>query len=122
MREFSGEVFDSKNISLSFTDKTSEALSLDAGQRKNVFLIFKETINNSAKYSEADKVDVSMFQEDHTLVMQIRDNGKGFDEYTIKAGNGLRNIRERAREIRGTIKLTSAPGKGTAIEFRLPLA
>lgn len=122
MREFSGEVFDSKNISLSFTDKIAEDLSLDAAQRKNIFLIFKETINNSAKYSGADKVEFAMFQEDHTLVMRISDNGKGFDEHTIKAGNGLRNIRERANEIHGTIKLTSAPGKGTAIEFRLPLA
>jgi signal transduction histidine kinase len=122
MREFSGEVFDSKNVFLSFTDNISKELRLNAGQRKNIFLIFKETINNSAKYSSAHKVDISIFQEDDTLVMQVSDNGKGFDEHTIKAGNGLRNIRERAKEIQGIIKLTSAPGKGTAIEFRLPLA
>lgn len=122
MREFAGEVFDTRNVSLRFTDDVRDDLSLDAAQRKNIFLIFKETINNAAKYSGADKIDIAIFQEDHTLVMRVSDNGKGFDEKTTRPGNGLSNIRARAMEIKGVVELASAPGKSTAVELRLPLA
>jgi two-component system sensor histidine kinase UhpB len=122
MREFSAEVLESKNISLNFSEKLNDDIKLDADKRKNLFLIFKESVNNAAKYSKASRVDISLEKVDHTLVMKVKDDGQGFDETTIKAGNGLRNLRERAREIEGTIKLTSQAGKGTEIELRLPLA
>lgn len=122
MREFSGEIFDSKSMSWNFTEKISDALILDAEKRKNLFLIFKETINNAAKYSHASMVEIALSQEDHTLVLEIKDNGQGFDEQTIKHGNGLRNIRDRAKEIKGEVVLISTPGKGTEMKFRLPLA
>ena len=51
MREFASEIFELKNMEYSFSDKVSESLILDADKRKNLFLIFKETINNAAKYS-----------------------------------------------------------------------
>ena len=122
MREFSAEVLESKNISLNFSEKISDEIKLDADRRKNLFLIFKESVNNAAKYSKASQVDIRLEKEDHTLVMNVKDNGQGFDENLIKAGNGLRNLRERAREVNGTITLKSEPGKGTEIELRLPLA
>lgn len=122
MREFSAEVLESKNISLNFSEKLTEEIKLDADKRKNLFLIFKESVNNAAKYSKANRVDIRLEKEDHTLVMNVKDNGEGFDESLIKAGNGLRNLRERAKEVNGVIKLVSEPGKGTEIELRLPLA
>ncbi len=122
MREFSAEVLESKNIALNFSEKINSDIKLDADKRKNLFLIFKESVNNAAKYSNANRVDISLEKEDHILVMKVKDDGAGFDEKTVKAGNGLRNLRERAKEIKGTIKLTSQTGKGTEIELRLPLA
>lgn len=122
MREFSSEVLESKNIALSFSEKINDDIKLDADKRKNLFLIFKESVNNAAKYSMANRVEISLEKVDHTLVMKVKDDGKGFDEETVKAGNGLRNLRERAREIKATINLKSQPGNGTEIELRLPLA
>jgi two-component system, NarL family, sensor histidine kinase UhpB len=122
MREFSSEVLESKNISLNFTEKINDDIKLDADKRKNLFLIFKESVNNAAKYSQASSVDVSLEKEGHVLVMKVKDNGQGFDESTVRAGNGLRNLRERAHEINATINLRSQPGNGTQIELRLPLA
>ena len=122
MREFSGEIFDPKSMSWNFSEKIPEDVVLDAEKRKNLFLIFKETINNAAKYSRAGQVDISLFHENQRLVLRVTDNGQGFDKETAKAGNGLRNIHERAREVNGEVKIISTPGKGTEIEFSLPLA
>jgi two-component system, NarL family, sensor histidine kinase UhpB len=95
---------------------------LNADQRKNLFLIFKETVNNAAKYSQASKIEINLLRQNHSLVMSIKDNGQGFDEQTIKAGNGLRNLRERAKEINGTLELRSAIGKGTEVVLEVPIA
>ncbi len=121
MREFAAEIFELKNIEYQFSEKGIENLILSADQRKNLFLIFKETVNNAAKYSEANKVEISLNQQDHILVMSIKDNGKGFDEQKIKAGNGLRNIRERAKEINSTLTLKSTMGIGTEVELNVPI-
>lgn len=122
MREFATEIFESKNIDYQFSEKVSEGLTLNSDKRKNLFLIFKETINNAAKYSNASKIEIHLSQVDHTLVMLIKDNGQGFDEHTIKSGNGLRNLRERAKEINGTVTLKSAVDNGTEMELRVSIA
>jgi two-component system, NarL family, sensor histidine kinase UhpB len=122
MREFASEIFELKNIEYLFTENGIEKLMLNAEQRKNLFLIFKESINNTAKYSEASRVEVSLYQSNHKLKMSIKDNGRGFDEQTIKAGNGLRNLRERAKEINATLHVQSAIGKGTEVELTIPIA
>ncbi len=122
MREFASEIFELKNIEYQFTDNGMEHFTLNAEQRKNLFLIYKETINNAAKYSQADKIEINLHQQDHSLIMSIKDNGQGFDEQTIKAGNGLRNLRERAKEINGTLELRSAIGNGTEVHLKVPIA
>jgi two-component system, NarL family, sensor histidine kinase UhpB len=122
MREFTTEILESKNIEYHFVEDIKEGLTLTAEQRKNLFLIFKETINNAAKYSGAKKIDIRLQLHDNRLVLGIKDNGQGFDEQTTKAGNGLRNLRERAKEINATLILKSALGNGTEVELKLPIA
>lgn len=122
MREFASEIFELKNIEYQFKENGIEQLILNAEQRKNLFLIFKETINNAAKYSEASKVEIGLHQRDHILEMSIKDNGRGFDEQRIKVGNGLRNLRERAKEIKATLELQSVIGKGTQVVLNIPIA
>ncbi|MBI3219411.1 MAG: tetratricopeptide repeat protein [Bacteroidetes bacterium] len=122
MREFASEIFELKNIDYQFIENDIEHLKLNAEQRKNLFLIFKEAINNAAKYSGANRVEIGLQQRGHVLEMAVSDHGHGFDEQAIKAGNGLRNMRERAKEIKGTLELRSAVGKGTEIILTLPIA
>jgi two-component system sensor histidine kinase UhpB len=122
MREFATEIFESKNIEYQFSEEVAGELTLDADKRKNLFLIFKESVNNAAKYSNARRVEISLRQQDHALVMSIKDYGQGFDEQTIKTGNGLRNLRERATEMNGTVTLKSVVGEGTEVALFLPLA
>jgi signal transduction histidine kinase len=122
MREFATEIFEVKNIEYHFSETIQDGLVLTADQRKNLFLIFKETVNNAVKYSQASLVEITLHQHDHELVMHVKDNGIGFDEQTVKSGNGLRNLRERAKEIKGKLALKSRLGEGTEMELHLPLA
>jgi signal transduction histidine kinase/ligand-binding sensor domain-containing protein len=119
MREFATEIIEPKNITYHFSDNVAEGLTLNADKRKSLFLIFKETVNNAAKYSNATRIEINLLQQDHTLVLRIKDNGQGFDEQMIKAGNGLRNMRERAKEVNGIISVKSAVSQGTEVELRL---
>lgn len=122
MREFAADIFELKGIDYNFKVDIKDDLALTPEQRKNLFLIFKESVNNAAKYSEAGLVEVSLEQRGHLLVMRVKDNGLGFDELVVHEGNGLRNLRDRAKELKGDIRLKSALNEGTLIEVEMPLA
>jgi len=122
MREFANEIVDSRNIELEFVENVPEGININSDKRRNLFLIFKEAINNAAKYSQANQLKISLVKTNHHLHLAVTDNGKGFDEATIKMGNGLRNLRERATEVGGTLRIKSELGKGTEVELQLPIA
>ena len=131
MESFAKPLLASKNISFDF-QYAPEILDLhmEIIKRKNFFLLFKETINNAVKYAECNHVHVHIRQLDNRFYMNIQDNGKGFALVKSKegdfllagnAGNGLRNMQVRAREIQGILNLTSEPGKGTLVELNFPI-
>jgi two-component system, NarL family, sensor histidine kinase UhpB len=122
MREFATEILDNKNIELTFIDEVQVGVVINTEKRKNLFLIFKEAVNNAAKYSDARQLKISLAKVSHHLQLVVSDNGKGFDEATIKAGNGLRNLRERAKESGGSLTIKSEIGKGTEVMLMLPIA
>lgn len=122
MKEFAAEILEPKNITYRFTgDSLLNGVSLDAEKRKNLFLIYKESLNNAAKYSNASEVDVSLTQAEEKFTMNISDNGSGFDRNQIKEGNGLRNMEARAKAMGAKFSLESIKGKGTrvAVELRI---
>jgi two-component system sensor histidine kinase UhpB len=122
MKVFTSEILEPKNISYRFSGEgTLNGLTLDAEKRKNLFLIFKEAINNAAKYSGATAVEITLKQSAEKLVMTVSDNGQGFDEQCVKNGNGLKNMDARAQSINAQFKLTSAVSRGTCIEVELPI-
>ena len=92
---------------------------LDMEFRRNVLLMFKEALNNTAKYSHASHVDIFIGEERKTFLMRITDNGVGFDAATVRRGNGLTNLRRRAEKIGGTMAIHSSPGKGTTVELQV---
>jgi signal transduction histidine kinase len=122
MKEFAAEILEPKNISYSFEE--SEELSkvkLSVETRKNLYLIFKESINNAAKYSGGTAVIITLRLQNNQLHLSIRDNGTGFEATTIRYGNGLLNMSERARSLHGKLTRLSAPGQGTEIVAQLPI-
>lgn len=122
MKEFAAEILEPKNIRYRFVEDTRlNNVTLDVEQRKNLFLIFKESINNAAKYSEGTEVIISIRMQNNALQLSVRDNGKGFDKARVRNGNGLANMTERARMLKGTLIQFSEPGKGTEIVAELPV-
>ncbi len=119
MREFSGDILENGKIALVFNDRTNCQADIDFQLRQDVYLIFKEGINNAAKSSKATLVEVNIFKKDNHFVFEIIDNGTGFDEATITPGNGIINMRRRAEKIGGSIQIASALGSGTKITFTL---
>jgi signal transduction histidine kinase len=93
-----------------------------SGPLKTVlFRITQEALNNAAKHSRADLVVLSLTRTEEGLVLEIADNGAGFDPKIPRTGFGLTGMRERVELSGGTLVLESAPGKGTRILARWPL-
>ena len=93
-------------------------------QRRNIFLVVKETLHNVVKHAAATRVVIRLNWSDdgYRLEMEITDNGQGFDlEAKNATGNGLTNIRKRIGNLNGTCTIESQPGKGTRIRFTVPL-
>jgi two-component system sensor histidine kinase UhpB len=122
MKEFAAEILEPKNIEYAFNiENNIQALKLDVEKRKNIFLIFKEAVNNSAKYSESSKLAVSLLIRQDILHLSVEDNGKGFELLTTMRGNGLKNMEDRAHSMNGKMIQASRPGTGTIIQLEVPL-
>jgi len=122
MRSFAFELLGAKKIDFEFLAGDDVAkLKLPMDVRKNLYLIFKEATNNMVKYAEADKAMFTIKGEKNNLTMLIRDNGKGFDTNQSAKGNGLKNMKKRAEEIKGQLTIDSLPGNGTTIQLHVAL-
>lgn len=105
-------------VTLNFEiERNLDQYNLDMQQRKNIYLIGKEAINNSLKYSQCKTLSVRIGQENHRFRIAVQDDGKGFDKERRTDGNGLRNMRARAEEIKAKLIIESNPDKGTLIEL-----
>lgn len=122
MREFATSVFEAKNIDLEFKagDEVNEA-KIDMEGRRDFFLIFKEAVNNAAKYSKCSKAVVHVSVEKTKLLLLVKDNGVGFDVKTADGGNGLGNMQKRTDALKGKLQLISRPGEGTEVRLTVPL-
>jgi two-component system, NarL family, sensor histidine kinase UhpB len=119
MKVFATEILEPKNISIKFLGaETLNGVSLNAEKRKNLFLIYKEAINNAAKYSEATEVEIAFQQTKQILRLTVADNGKGFKN-TNGQGNGLKNMEARAKAMNAKFELATGEGKGTKIELAM---
>lgn len=121
MINYARETLDSKGIDLKLNINNEFAkLKMPIDTRRNIYLFFKEAINNAAKYSEANLVEIDCFIKNNKVTLIINDNGKGFDKNTIKKGNGLLNFEKRAAELEGNYELTVEIEKGTTIRLSFP--
>lgn len=92
-----------------------ERLRLSMKQRRDVYLIFKEAINNMVRHSKATRGFVQFYLSGKALIMKIADNGAGFDTVASTWNNGLKNMQERARQHRWKLDIFSCPQQGTTI-------
>ena len=122
MRRYAAELFDNSNIKCHLhLDENTGNKKLSMEQRRDVYLIYKEALNNIHKHAHAKNVWIDVTQNQNYLLMQLKDDGRGFSTDLITHRNGLNNLRSRVEKWRGKIKILSAENKGTAIEIKIPL-
>ena len=95
------------------------ALSLAPDEQIEVFRIVQEGLANVRKHAGASRAEVIIAPRGTDRVVLVTDNGAGFDGETDPAGQGLKNLRQRAAAIGGAFTLRSSPGHGTALEVVL---
>lgn len=122
MKEFTAEILEPLSINYSFKEEGDLAsLKLNIKKRKDLYLLFKEAINNAAKYSHCNNLTIQLKREGDSLHLSVKDDGAGFNVQEIKNGNGLRNMRDQAAAMGAKINIDTAIGKGTGIVVDAPI-
>lgn len=113
-----------------FTDSTGIPCALDisverelpAAAQEHALRAVTEGLTNIARHAQAQHAWVTVQSRGEELIVELRDDGRGFDPQAIPVGHyGLLGVRERARLACGTVDIDSAPGQGTVLKLRLPL-
>lgn len=97
-----------------------EEIEMPMDYGRNLILIFKEAINNAMKYSGGDRLILRFYEDiDNSIVLELEDNGNGFDPEEVTKGNGLKNMENRAKAIKARFSMHSLTGIGTLIRLRM---
>jgi ligand-binding sensor domain-containing protein/signal transduction histidine kinase len=129
MRHFTEELLDARDIDYQFVvPENLKDIALGADFRREIYLIFKECVNNLAKHSGATESEFSVSLENENLIIEIKDNGRGFDvgekasgRQNGFGGNGLGNMKKRAQRCGGELRIDSEIGKGASIVLEIPV-
>ncbi|HUR30970.1 MAG TPA: triple tyrosine motif-containing protein, partial [Saprospiraceae bacterium] len=122
IKNYGYDLLSQKNIDCKYLiDENAEKKLTNPEARRNILLIIKEALNNIAKYSEADHAEVRVVLNGSFLLVDITDNGIGFNLDSAKSGNGLGNMQKRSDSLDGNLEIHTGPGKGTAIHCRIPI-
>jgi signal transduction histidine kinase len=119
MQKFAAQMLELKNIELVFdADEKIKSIKVPLQYRSDLFMIFKEAVNNLAKYSNAHHAWISLYKLNKNFFLQIKDDGVGFDVQNVSKGNGLRNMQERAKNLNGKLNILSdKSGTKITLEF-----
>lgn len=101
---------------------TVEPVNLEKGIEDQLFRILQESVSNVLRHAKATKLNVLLLAPENHVILRISDDGVGFNPQTNKPGSyGLANMKERAAQIGGHLKLVSIPGHGTILEVNVPI-
>ena len=99
-----------------------EDFTLDEKRATEVFRIVQESLTNIGRHAQASEVRIGIECSDSHFLLEVRDNGKGFDPCKRKQKSfGLVGIRERVLVLNGKIEIVSAPGEGTVVKLCCPI-
>ncbi|MEC1261309.1 PAS domain-containing sensor histidine kinase [Bacillus swezeyi] len=104
-----------KDVSITFTcshvsDRLQPILEI------NLYRIIQEALHNALKYSQATLIEVILFKEGDELILMLRDNGIGFERDLVEEGLGLKHMKERVDQMKGSLQIHSIPQEGTSIK------
>jgi ligand-binding sensor domain-containing protein/two-component sensor histidine kinase len=107
----------SSEISFKTTNlENLSSLKLPMEYKQNMYLIFKEGINNAIKHSKCKKIFLEAALNKDTIILVLKDDGSGFDAENVKLGNGLINMKKRAHSI-GCELIIDSTNEGTSLKF-----
>ena len=118
---FAYEICSSKNIEVSIQADDLDNLKFSMEQRNNIYLIFKEALNNAVKYSDTQKIEIVATVHNKKFILQVIDFGKGYKSSTVIKGNGLNNMQHRAKSLGAFLEISSEQKEGTVVSLTLPL-
>jgi len=122
MKSQASEVLAPLDVEIEYSiDREAEDIQPSMTARRNIYLVFKEAINNVAKYSDSTHVWVELAVRQGMLELVVRDNGVGFELSQVKSGNGTSSMRQRAESLGGKLTIETAKGHGTCLiaEFQI---
>jgi signal transduction histidine kinase len=111
--------FGSRSDVVTVVDVDGEAASALASRAGEVVQLAREALSNVSRHAEATTCRVSLRRGAEGIVLEIDDDGRGFDVGTSTPGMGLRNLRERVESLDGVLEVTSTPGEGTTVRATL---
>jgi ligand-binding sensor domain-containing protein/signal transduction histidine kinase len=121
MRRFASDLFAARNIDFVFRAPAADQdLKLGADMRREVYLVFKEAVNNIVRHADCTQAEIDFSRERDWLALRVSDNGKGLPAES-GAGHGLLNMQARAQALGGEVDIGSTAGGGTTIALRVPL-
>jgi signal transduction histidine kinase len=122
MRRFASDLFAARNIHLVFHAPAADRdLKLGADMRREIYLVFKEAVNNIMRHSDCTQAEIDFSCERDWLALRVSDNGKGLPARESHDGHGLLNMQARAKTLGGELSIASAAGRGTSVALRVPL-
>jgi two-component sensor histidine kinase len=122
MRRYASEVLSGKETQFIIRIPDNiQHIKFPMEKRHDVYLLFKEIINNVHKHSGATQVQIEIEIHDSRFCLHVKDNGKGFDLHQPTARNGLLNLKMRTERWKGQISINSKKDAGSDIKIVLPL-
>jgi signal transduction histidine kinase/ligand-binding sensor domain-containing protein len=122
MRSHAEEVFEMRDISLALDlPDAAQPVKVGVDVRRDLYLVFKEAVNNVARHSGCTRVSIALRVDDSVLTLQVADDGLGFDPGAETDGNGLASMRRRAARLGGVLEVAARAGGGTTIGLAVPL-
>ena len=122
MRRFANDTLTAQNIEFQLdAPRIDRNARVNADVRREVFLIFKESINNIARHSRCKRADAQLRIDRGVLILVVKDDGCGFQASNGDAGQGLESMKRRANRLGGDFKINTGDREGTVLELRIPL-
>lgn len=119
MLRYTTEMLEAKGIEVKASITNLQSIKMDMEKRRDLFLIFKETIQNVLKHSNARSIAINLDLKDGYLFLNIRDDGKGFDPATLPFLNGLEYMKQRALQHHWNFEINSNEKSGTEIRVKI---
>lgn len=120
--EWAAEEFNNRAGVESHVDLPEEDIILDAERSTAIFRIFQETLTNVARHSNATQVRIHLAKENHNVVLEVHDNGKGIEARDMVSSTalGILGMRERALMLKGQFEISGSAEEGTTVRVRIP--